>query len=205
MIFYKIVRPLILLFTKIFYPFKIFGKENVPEGRQVIVCNHFGKIDVVFVGSIFKDKIHFLAKRELFEKKFFAKIIRTLGAIPVKRDNVDLDCIREGLKILKSDGKLAIFPEGRRNLETSELQELKPGSAMFAFKTNSPILPIMMYKKAHCFRRTYLMIGKPLDFSEYKDMPFNSELNDKLSEMIRQAMLGVQKELAEKVASLKKK
>ncbi|MBO7377348.1 MAG: 1-acyl-sn-glycerol-3-phosphate acyltransferase, partial [Clostridia bacterium] len=125
--FYKIVRPILMLFMLIFYPRKIYGKENLPENkdRLVIVCNHFGKIDVFFVGSIFKGKTYFLAKRELFEKKLFNKIIRSLGGIPVMRDSVDLDCIREGLKALKSDHRLAIFPEGRRNLENEELQPLK--------------------------------------------------------------------------------
>ena len=90
--FYSIVRPLLMLFMLIFYPRKIYGKENLPENkdRLVIVCNHFGKIDVFFVGSIFKGKTYFLAKRELFEKKLYNKIIRSLGGIPVMRDSVDL-------------------------------------------------------------------------------------------------------------------
>ena len=204
--FYKIVRPILMLFMLIFYPRKIYGKENLPENkdRLVIVCNHFGKIDVFFVGSIFKGKTYFLAKRELFEKKLFNKIIRSLGGIPVMRDSVDLDCIREGLKALKSDHRLAIFPEGRRNLEDEELQPLKPGAAMFAFKSKAPIGPVIIEKKAHLFKKAKLYIGKPLYLDEYFDRPYNTELNNALNDKVREIMLETQKELREMLKARKK-
>ena len=202
---YKLVRPLLKLFMVIFFPRKLYGKENVPEGRQVIVCNHFGKIDIFFVGSIYKGKTFFLAKKELFEKKFFGKIIRSLGGIPVMRDSVDLDCIREGLKVLKRDERLAIFPEGRRNFVNEELQELKPGAAMFAFKSKSPIVPMIMEKKAYPFKRCNMMVGKPLYLDEYFDRPYNSELNEELNAKVREVMLQTQSDLRELLKNKGKK
>lgn len=203
--FYKIVRPILLLFMRIFYPHKVYGKENLPAGRQVVVCNHFGKIEVFFVGALFKDKIYFLAKHELFSKKLYNKVLRSLGGIPVKRDGVDLECIREGLKVLKSDKKLAIFPEGRRNFENTELQQLKGGAAMFAFKTQSPIVPIMLEKKAHAFKKVSMMVGKPIYLDEYFGRPFNSELDDLISEKMRQAMLETQADLYRVIEEKKRK
>ncbi len=193
--FYKIIRPFLMVFMLLFYPRKIYGKENLPEGKQVIVCNHFGKIDIFFVGSIYKGKTYFLSKKELFENKLFAKIIRSLGGIPVKRDNVDLECIKTGLKVLKENNRLAIFPEGKRNFNNCELQELKAGAGMFAFKAKCPIVPIIIDKKAKVFRKANLLIGKPLLLDEYFDKPFNSELNEEINDKIRISMLETQLEL----------
>ena len=203
--FYKFARPLMFLFMLIFFPKKVYGKENLlKDTKQVIVCNHFGKIDILFVGSLFKGKTYFLAKRELFAKKFGAKVIRSLGGIPVQRDSVDLDCIREGLKVLKSGERLAIFPEGRRNLVNNELQELKAGAAMFAFKAKAPIVPIIIEKKARPFRRANLLVGKPISFEEYYSSPYNSELNEILNEKVKQALLETQADLRALLAEKRK-
>ena len=193
--FYKILRPFLKIFMLVFYPHKVYGKENLPKGQHVVVCNHFGKIDIFFVGNLYKGKTFFLAKKELFEKKLFGRIIRSLGGIPVKRDGVDLDCIREALKILKDGYRLAVFPEGRRNLENEELQPLKPGSAMFAFKAKVPIVPVIMEKKAHAFRMCRMLVGKPIDFKEYEGKVYNAELADELNEKVRAAMLETQRDL----------
>ena len=193
--FYKIIRPILMLFMLIFYPRKIYGKENIPKKNHVVVCNHFGKIDVFFIGSMYKGKTYFLAKHELLDKKLHNKVIRSLGGIPVQRDGVDLDCIREGLKVLKAGYRLAIFPEGRRNFKNDELQELKPGSAMFAFKAKVPILPVIMEKKARVFRKANLLVGKPVYLDEYFGRPYNTELSEELNEKIRVAMLETQADL----------
>ncbi|MBP5308654.1 MAG: 1-acyl-sn-glycerol-3-phosphate acyltransferase [Clostridia bacterium] len=203
--FYKIIRPFLMLFMLIFYPRKIFGKENIPKENHVVVCNHFGKIDVFFIGSMYKGKTYFLAKHELLDKKLHNKIIRSLGGIPVQRDGVDLDCIREGLKVLKEGNRLAIFPEGKRNFTDTELQPLKPGSGMFAFKAKVPILPVIMEKKAHVFRRAKLLVGKPLYLNEYFGRPYNTELSEELNEKIREAMLATQAELRSLLAEKKGK
>ncbi len=193
--FYRIVRPLLYLFMCLFYPHKVYGKENLPECQQVVVCNHFGKIDVFFVGSLYKNKTYFLAKKELFENKLSNKIVRSLGGIPVKRDGVDLECIKEGLKVLKNGDNLAIFPEGRRNRENDDLQPLKPGSAMFAFKAKVPIVPVILEKKAHAFRRCNMLVGKPIYLDEYYGRTYNAELADEMNQKLTEAMLQTQADL----------
>ena len=202
---YKILRPFLFLFMLIFFPRKVYGKENLISEKQVIVCNHFGKIDIFFVGSLYKGKTFFLAKRELFENKFMSKIYRSLGGLPVKRDNVDLECIREGLKVLKNGGRLAIFPEGRRNFENNELQELKPGAGMFAYKAQVPIVPIIMEKKARPFKRCKMLVGKPVYLDEYYGKPMKSEMMDEINAKVREIMLNTQKELRDILEAEKKK
>ena len=100
---------------RLFYPAKYYGLEHIPEGRAVFVCNHFFALDPLFVFSVYQKKgdIYFLAKKELFRKKWAGDILKEFGAIPVDRENVDLQTMMAALRALKEDHKLVIF-EGRR-------------------------------------------------------------------------------------------
>ncbi len=159
----------LLKIVGIFYPTKVYGIENVPTGGVVIVCNHFRFIDPVNLARIFiKDKTFFIAKKELFEKKIFSKILKSYGGIPVDRENPDFNTIMTILKVLKNDDKLVVFPEGTRNkTNTNNLQPLKDGAGIFAVKSKKPILPIMMENKPKLFRKTRVYIGKAFELSNY--------------------------------------
>ena len=57
----KIAEKLI----KFCYRVKIYGKENVPDGGVMIVCNHFSILDPVFLLSVYSKKdVRFLSKKE---------------------------------------------------------------------------------------------------------------------------------------------
>ena len=194
---YRFLRTILYGFFYIFYPRKIYGKENLPEGGHVVVANHLAKTDVWYVGAIYKKKIYFVAKKELVKKKLFGRIIRTLGGIPVDREGYDIECIKESLKVLKGGDVLAIFPEGTRNKKNTELQPLKPGAGMLAFKAKVPVVPVIIDRKARIFRRTNVLIGKPLYLDEYYGRRLDSELHDEINEKIRNSMLETQMQLCE--------
>jgi 1-acyl-sn-glycerol-3-phosphate acyltransferase len=65
--FYRFGRMLICVFTKLFYRFKVIGKENVSEkGRLILCANHTHILDPIFIAAATKRTIHFMAKKELF-------------------------------------------------------------------------------------------------------------------------------------------
>lgn len=195
MVIYWIFRPFLYLFMLIFFPIKVYGEKNIPKGRLLVVCNHFNKIDVFYVGHIFGNRIYFMAKKELFENKLLGFALKCYGAIPVDREKVEISTMRTVIDLLNHDKVLGVFPEGTRNRVNEELQPLKAGSGMIAVKGKAPILPIMIERHSKCFHRNRMYIGKPISFEEYYDVRFNSELNDKLTEEIRLAMLDTQKKL----------
>ncbi len=64
------------------------GRENIPDGETVIYAsNHRSYADPPLVGCSAKGKFAFMAKEELFKNRFFAWLIRNLGAFPVSRGN----------------------------------------------------------------------------------------------------------------------
>ena len=176
-----------------FYPTKVFGTENIPSGGAVLVCNHYSFIDPVNLARIFiNESPSFVAKKELFEKKLFSKILKSFGGIPVDREKPDFSTLITILKVLKNDRKLIIFPEGTRNKTgTNELQPLKDGAAIFSIKSKKPILPIMIQNKSRIFRKTKVFIGKPFDFSSYYDKKLDDETLKKLNKEIYNNMVNV--------------
>lgn len=187
------------------YPSKLYGKENIPEGGALISCNHFRAIDCGFIGRAYGKDIYFLAKNELFKNKFFAKIIKSFGAVPIDREKPDIKTMLSVIKILKNDHKLVIFPEGTRNKSgTDELQPIKGGTALFSVKAKKPIVPTMILGRAKPFRKTRVLFGKPFELSEFYDKKLTDEDLKRMDEILVEKMKEVQIELKQ-LSSKKKK
>ena len=190
----------VIKFIHIFYPIKVFRSEEVPVGRTVFVCNHLSNIDTVFMMELAKKDLYLLAKKELFKNKLFGKVLKSFGGIPIDRENPDVKSVILATRLLKEDKKLLIFPEGTRNKTGAELLPIKGGSVIFAVKTKSPIVPVFINRKARLFRKTYMMIGKPFELSEYYDKKLTEQDFNDLSNVIRDKILEVKECLANKLS-----
>ena len=185
----------LIKFINLIFPLKVYGKENVPEGRTLFVSNHLSNIDSVFMLHLADKDLFLLAKKELFKNKLFGKILKSFGAISIDRENPDVKSIIFATRVLKEDKKLLIFPEGTRNKTGAELLPIKCGSILFAVKTKSPIVPVFVDKKAKIFRRTKMMIGKPFELTEYYDKKLTEEDFCNLGNRIRDEILAVKADL----------
>ena len=194
-----------MIFYWIFYPHKIYGKENMPKkGNFIMVCNHFAKVDILVLSALFKRRPYFLAKKELMNGKITGKIFRRYGLIPIDREKADFAAMKECFSVLKKGENLVIFIEGTRNKENDELQQVKGGASMIAFKAGVPILPVMMHSRFKMFRKNYAIIGKPFDFSAHAGEKLNAELTETLTEEVKDRMLVCQNELGERLRKKKK-
>ena len=155
---------LVWLPITLFYPTKVIGKKNMPKKKgAVVVCNHLSNLDPILLNIKLVKKIRFLGKAELFKSKFGAWFYRGLGAIPVNRGTADINAIKQGLKVLKEDKLLGVFPEGTRNKTENESQmgEVHEGAIMFASRAGVPIVPIVIYKRPKFLRRNIIAVGEP--------------------------------------------
>ncbi len=191
----------------IVYPCKVHGKKNIPEKGKpaVLVCNHYRGIDCGFVAKAYSKDVFFLAKQELFKKKCTARIIKSFGGIPIDREKPDLKSILAASKVLKNGSKLVIFPEGTRNKESDELQQIKGGTAVFAVKAKCPIVPMMMNSRAKPFRRTHLIVGEPFELSDYYNVKLTAEVIEEMDEIVRNKMLEQAEKLQEILGRKKNK
>jgi 1-acyl-sn-glycerol-3-phosphate acyltransferase len=132
------VRVILLLFTR----WQISGKENIPErGELLIVANHLSLADPPLLAVSIPRKVVFMAKKELFESRFFRYFISNFGAFPVHRGQLDRKAIRQSHKVLADGQALVMFPESTRS-QQAELQPAYPGAALLACRRDVPILPI---------------------------------------------------------------
>ncbi|MBO5851756.1 MAG: 1-acyl-sn-glycerol-3-phosphate acyltransferase [Clostridia bacterium] len=202
--FYKILRPFMWFIYKITHKVVVFNRKNViNDGKSIVICNHISKMDVCVVSEVHKDKVCYLAKKEWFNNKLFAWVLKRFGVIAIDRDNPSLTSIRDGLKVLKDGKTLGIFPEGTRNKQNTEIQPFKTGVAMFAIKGQAKIVPIVIHQKIKMFKTNYAMVGEPFELSEYYGKKFNEDVANEATNVIYNKMVELQKELNEKVLSIK--
>lgn len=132
------------LFTHTYHGLRTKGKHHVPhEGGVLIVSNHTAGLDPMLIQSAMTRQVRYMMAKEFMIKplNFFWKMIRP---IPVDRSKRDSASIRETLRALKVNDTVAIFPEGKINVERDELLPLKPGMTLIAGKADTPLLPIFI-------------------------------------------------------------
>ena len=70
--------------TVICFRIKRSGAENIPaSGPVILVCNHIHMMDVACIYAQVRRRVFFMAKKELFQNKFLARLFRSFGAFPV--------------------------------------------------------------------------------------------------------------------------
>ena len=160
-----------VLFTVYFYCFNhliVKGREHeIPEGSLIVFGNHYSNLDVFLMTVALKRQIRFMGKHTLFENPIVGPFARAFGAFPVHRDKVDITSMKTALRILKNGEVLGIFPEGTR-IKGGKISDPKGGIAMFAWRTNSPVLPVHVEyrRRIHFLNHIELTIGEPIPASE---------------------------------------
>lgn len=201
----KILSPIV----RFLWPVKVINRHRFRDGKGVYICNHYGIMDAnPMCGYLFHNKFNVVVKHDSF-KGPLKPIMKAVNAIPINRTQTDFRAIKQCLTVLRNNEPLLIFPEGTRNKSNTpkKLLPFKEGAAMFALKTNSPIIPMIYYDCPRLFRKTYLNIGEPIYFDDIKDLP-PIEARDIATERAINAMNELRIELdaiVENKSELKKK
>ena len=127
-------------------------------------------------------KMHFVAKKELFENKFMSWLLKGLGCIRLDRQGTDINATKEILKTLKENKTLGIFPQGTRSKE--EDMEIKSGVCMFAIKSKAPIVPIYIKKKPMFLVPNVIYVGEPFELDKFYDQKVTKEVLDEASAIV---------------------
>ena len=214
-----------LFFRKI----ELVNSENLPKDCGLIfVSNHPNAlIDPMLLFIALPRKIAFLAKSTLFKMPIIGFLIRTVGALPlyrqqdkgqdVSKNNETFSLTRE---LLKTGGAIAIFPEGISHNE-SQLQPLKTGAARIALGAvsvgNNPksldlqIVAVgLYYTNKTMFRSEALLhFGEPfavlpVELDEEGQPPKEAvkELTSKIESKLREVTLNAETESQVKFAHI---
>lgn len=195
---FKLLRWLVKVPLKPFIRFKKHGHtQPFNDGTYIFVCNHKSVFDVIPVALSADKPVHFIAKKELFEKGISKWFTAKCQCIPVSRDGNDVRAIMQAMRYLKNGENIAIFPEGTRNKGEDVFLPFKGGAAALSIKTKTPIVPMVMVKKIKFFKTTHVYLGEPIVFPDGEDV-------NACEEILRNRMLEMYNELSEKLEKKKK-
>ena len=140
--FYYVCRVLIRILLPLLTRWQVKGVENIPgQGPLLVVANHLNLADPPILGIGLRRRVIFMAKEELFRSKVLGYFTGGLGSFPVHRGRADRKALRQSEKVLAEGLALVIFPEATRS-QNAQLQSAFPGSALIAWRSGAPILPV---------------------------------------------------------------
>lgn len=122
---------------------EIIGLENVPEsGGLLIATNHMSRMDipVLFINPRRPDMTALVTTKYL-KYPLLRWFIITAEGIWLDRDTADFSAFRKAVEALQAGKAIGIAPEGTRST-TASLIEGKPGTALLALRTGTPIIPV---------------------------------------------------------------
>ncbi|MHA7281903.1 lysophospholipid acyltransferase family protein [Arthrobacter sp. TMS2-4] len=189
------------------------GQEKLRRDTGIIVCpNHVTEIDPVVISHLLYNQgvmPRFLAKATLFDVPVVGSILRTIKQVPVERTsagaNRSLEAAREALA---DGGGIIIYPEGTLTRDP-DMWPMKgrTGAARLALQTGAPVVPIAHWgaqevfpryaKRFHLFprKRVRVLVGDPVDLSEFRDAPLTKTTLDGATERIVDAITALLAEL----------
>src|SRR3712207_1320795 len=83
---YWTVRAVLQPFFHVWFRVSRTGREHVPtSGPVILAANHRSFLDPFVIGMLVRRPVYYVAKRELFERRWQAWLLNALGAFPVDR------------------------------------------------------------------------------------------------------------------------
>lgn len=158
--------------VRLIFRMRVIGRENEPEQGGFLVCsNHISAADPIIITAAMDHQVCFMGKKELFKIPFLSWLMRSLGGFPVDRKGGDVGAVKHSIRLLEDGKCVGMFPQGTRHPgEEPRATSVRNGAAMIAYHANATVLPVFIYRKDHTpklFRKTTVIIGKPVPFSAF--------------------------------------
>ena len=170
---YRIVYAVFAKAVGLFFRVHVVGRENEPDKGGFIVCaNHASATDPVVLCYAFrKNQVRFMAKKELFKVPVVSWLVGLMGAFPVDRGGNDVGAIKKSVSMVREGKCMVIFPQGHRYPEVDpRTTETKNGAALITVRAEADVVPAYIVRKDNkhkLFRKTWVVIGEPIPFSEF--------------------------------------
>ncbi len=116
------------------------GQDNIPtSGAAIMMINHIAFVDSLAALQVCPRQVVPLAKVEVYDYPVIGIFPRLWGVIPVRREEVDRQAIRQALEVLQAGEIILMAPEGTRG---KQLQQGKEGIAYLASRSGAPVVPV---------------------------------------------------------------
>jgi glycerol-3-phosphate dehydrogenase (NAD(P)+) len=145
-----VLQPLFLIWFRLLR----HGREHARiRGPLIVAANHRSFLDPFVIATMlpWRRPLHYVAKVELFEKRWQGWILSRLGAFPIRRGESDEDAMTTARLVLERGGAICMFPEGTR-IRSGSLATPKRGVGRLALETGAAVLPVTVFGTEHVRR-----------------------------------------------------
>ena len=172
-VLYWLLRAVLMPFFLLYFRLARLGREHIPSaGPVLLAANHRSFLDPFVIGALTRRPVYYMAKRELFENRWQAWLLNSLGAFPVDRGRSDEQAMVTARAILQRGDCVVIFPEGTR-VRSGPLAHPHRGVGRLALQTGAPIVPVAVLGTEDVRRgwrirprKVSLRCGRPLRFPQ---------------------------------------
>jgi 1-acyl-sn-glycerol-3-phosphate acyltransferase len=115
------------------------------DGPRVYVCNHVSWFDVFALAAVLPH-CKFVGKAELFRIPIFGAAARTMGMIPIERENrrSAFQSYEVAASRVRGGASVVLYPEGTRG-SSYALRPFKKGPFVFAAAAQATIIPTVIH------------------------------------------------------------
>jgi 1-acyl-sn-glycerol-3-phosphate acyltransferase len=121
----------------------VSGADHIPDGPVIFMSNHQSSFDILVLLAALPRRVHWIAKKELFDIPFFGPSMRRGGYIPLDRGDgrKALQSMDEAALTIRQGKCVVMFPEGTRT-QDGLLLPFKRGGFILARKAAVPVIPV---------------------------------------------------------------
>jgi glycerol-3-phosphate dehydrogenase (NAD(P)+) len=151
---YLLARIFMTPFCVVYFRLTRTGREHGRvKGGLIVAANHRSFLDPFVIGGSlpWRRPMNYVAKVELFERRWQGWALSRLGAFPIRRGESDEDSVETARMVVERGGTVCIFPEGTR-IRTGSLAAPKRGVGRLALQTGAPVIPAAVLGTEHVRR-----------------------------------------------------
>ena len=137
-VLYLIARLIVQPACLIWFRLARYGREHAHvSGPLLVAANHRSFLDPFVIGASlhWSRPLHYVAKVELFERRWQGWLLNRLGAYPVRRGQSDDETLITSRRVLERGGAICIFHECTR-ISTCSMGRPKRGFGRLALETH---------------------------------------------------------------------
>ncbi len=120
---------------------RVRGLEQLGPGPYIFTPNHQSHFDIAALLGRLPGVTRFAAKREMFAEPILGAVLRTMGMVPIDRDDPTAS-IERLQRVTLDGGSLVIFPEGTRSRDGA-LLPFRKGAFVAALQLGVPLVPVV--------------------------------------------------------------
>jgi glycerol-3-phosphate dehydrogenase (NAD(P)+) len=151
---YLLARVFMTPFFLVYFRWTRTGRDHARvKGGLIVAANHRSFLDPFVIGGAlpWRRPMNYVAKVELFERRWQGWLLSRLGAFPIRRGESDELAMETARLAVARGGTVCIFPEGTR-IRRGTLAAPKRGVGRLALQTGAPVVPTAVFGSEHVRR-----------------------------------------------------